>query len=95
MGGGRRHAAELVDRFLAAPKGLQGIGTWRDPEQHGEARVVWPILVDGELAPHASYELKAYPRERQPRSRLILSAPSAIWRIDFDCEPYHGNTMPV
>ena len=54
---------------------------------------MWPILVDGELSPYAQYELKAYPRERTPRFRVILNAPSAIWRIDFDCEPYHANSL--
>lgn len=93
MGGGQRHAAELIDRFLAADKELQGVGVWRNAEQHGEARIVWPVLVEGELSPYAQYELKAYPRDRAAGFRIILNAPSAIWRIDFDREPYHANTL--
>lgn len=95
MGGPEGHVAEAVDQFLAAPKERQGVGTWRDVGQHGEARGVFPILVDGEASScaSASYELKAYPRKRPLQFRVVLGAPSAVWRVDFGREACRVNPL--
>ena len=82
----------LIDRLLEAPKTLAGHPEWRDVDQHGEVRIVWPVLVAGEIS-EATYQLKAYPRRKPTGFRILLCAPAAVWRLDFDCEQRHTNSL--
>jgi hypothetical protein len=82
----------LIDRLLEARKTLEGHPEWRDVEQHGEARIVWPILAAGEIS-EVTYQLTAYPRKRPAGFRILLCARYAVWRLDFDCEPSHVNSL--
>jgi hypothetical protein len=86
------HIADTIDRLLAAPKSLQGQPTWRDWGQHGEARIIWPILVRGEIS-QSTYVLIAYPRKKPIGFRICLNAPSNIFRLDFNCESDHTNSF--
>jgi hypothetical protein len=86
------HVADTIDRLLAAPKALRGRPAWRNWEQHSEARIIWPILIGGEIS-DAEYVLTAYPRSKPVGFRLMITARANVFRVDFDCEQSHTNSF--
>jgi hypothetical protein len=73
---------DVVDAFLAKTKTLAGIGGWRRDAHERSFRWVRPVEVEGEL-PGFDLTVKAYPRSRRLKFRIILSYGKAVWRVDY------------
>ena len=87
----RRDIREVVDDLLATEKIPAGQPEWTDSAREGDKRLLYPLLVGGEIS-DATLTIIAYPRVRRPTFRLILSFAVAIWRLDFVHDEIHVNS---
>ena len=58
----------VVDRLLRAEKTPTGQATWADEHREGDMRLLYPLLMDGEIS-DAILQIIAYPRSRSLRFR--------------------------
>ena len=56
------YIADMADAVLAADKELAGTPSWGRGNRVEEQRLVWPILINGELGPQLN--ITAYPKRR-------------------------------
>jgi hypothetical protein len=90
--GAADHAAELVDRLLAAEKRLQGRPSWTEGNP-GEMKIRWPLLV-GTSVSEAYLFLAAYPNSPSARFTIGFVYRHMIARLDFLPEhEYHDNPL--
>ena len=81
----------LADAFLETHKTLAGIGSWEQEHgDHGSCRLVRPVQISGELPGH-ELVVKAYPRDKHLKFRIVLTMQRAIWRVDFAHDETHPN----
>jgi hypothetical protein len=83
---------EVIDAFLAKPKTLAGLGAWQRDSHERTYRWVRPVEIDGEL-PGLDLTVKAYPRNRALKFRIVLAYSKAIWRVDYANDSPHINSM--
>jgi hypothetical protein len=83
---------DAVDAMLAAEKNLYGQATWIETEREGDHRISYPLMIAGEIS-EATLTIKAYPRCRDLRFRIILSYMEAVWRLDFVEDEGHLNSF--
>lgn len=83
---------DVIDAFLTKDKTLAGIGHWRRDTHERSFRWVSPIEVEGEI-PGLDLTVKAYPRSRRLKFRLILTYGKAIWRVDYANDSPHVNSI--
>lgn len=83
---------DVVDAFLQKGKTLVGIGGWRRDSHERSYRWVRPVEIEGEL-PGFDLTVKAYPRSRNLKFRIILAYGKAIWRVDYANDSPHINSI--
>lgn len=82
----------VVDRLLRAEKTPTGQATWADEHREGDMRLLYPLLMDGEIS-DAILQIIAYPRSRSLRFRLNLLYGRAVWRLDYVEDEEHVNSF--
>lgn len=82
----------LVDRLITSDKVPFGQARWVDEHREGDMRMLYPLLVDGEIS-DANLQIIAYPRARTLRFRLNLLYGRAIWRLDYVDDEEHVNSF--
>lgn len=88
---GRADVRDVVDAFFKKGKILAGTGQWRPELNENSVRCVYPIEVEGEIF-GLDLTIKAYPRAKVPKFRLILTYGKAIWRLDYADDDPHINS---
>lgn len=83
---------DVVNAFLGKGKTLVGDANWRRDSHERSYRWVRPVDIDGELLGF-DLTVKAYPRTRPLKFRIILSYGKAIWRLDYANDPAHINSI--
>jgi len=69
-----------------------GRADWVDEHREGDMRMLFPLLVDGEVS-DANLQIIAYPRSRILRFRINLLYGRAIWRLDYVDDEEHVNSF--
>lgn len=82
---------EVVNAFLDKGKTLAGIGGWQRDAHERTYRWVRPVEVEGEL-PGFDLTVKAYPRSRALKFRIVLAYGKAISRLDYANDTPHINS---
>ena len=82
----------VVDKLLRAEKIPTGKARWVDEHRDGDMRLLYPLLMDGELS-DANLQIIAYPRSASLKFRLNLLYGRAIWRLDYVENEEHVNSF--
>jgi hypothetical protein len=84
----------MVDALLAADKELAGTAIWEAGNRIGERRLVWPVLIGGQLK-GVNLNITAYPNSPPLQFGITLNVPPCVWRLDFE-HPHakHRNPLP-
>lgn len=88
----RQSVSDQIDALLAIEKQIIGRADWSDIHQHGETRLILSVLVAGEAA-GVRLVVKAYPDVKPPKFKIVLCAPKAVHRLDFDSTARHVNSL--
>lgn len=86
--------AEAVDQLMAADKTLLGDGDWQCDAIDRDCKLVFTLAIDG-VPCGLSLQITDFPMQPSKGWTIIINAPPAVWRLDFDGpKEWHLNDVP-